>query len=343
MDVSFLSSIFRPLFTWCRRPGSNRYGRLVPQDFKSCASANFATPAEYIYFTSAGRVLSIASALAVPVGPSALREQRPVEKFAAAARVAVGTGPWAGPLKAAARIHPSISLHDHFGGKIHRNAAISNGIITPRNHQFDAGTHVEIPAAGYAYHGVNGQFDLAFDAAGSAATRGAVSNFHRYTDPALDAEFSTSDAADMKSMYGCFLYAARTLDDFYLAAGVRHSLKPHGNLAIAFLKEHRVQHLTGPIWFGAAGPGRGAPGGGFGTAIGLDTADARIAATRILTIIEEHDGSSFSVRNGSGAYGIICGEIGNGSIEVLIPGYALVAPIGLTGYNSKVICVRKLT
>ena len=30
---------------YCRRPESNRYGRLVPQDFKSCASASSATPA----------------------------------------------------------------------------------------------------------------------------------------------------------------------------------------------------------------------------------------------------------------------------------------------------------
>ena len=29
----------------CRRPESNRYGRLVPQDFKSCASASSATAA----------------------------------------------------------------------------------------------------------------------------------------------------------------------------------------------------------------------------------------------------------------------------------------------------------
>ena len=29
----------------CRRPESNRYGSLVPQDFKSCASASSATPA----------------------------------------------------------------------------------------------------------------------------------------------------------------------------------------------------------------------------------------------------------------------------------------------------------
>ena len=29
----------------CRRPESNRYGRLGPQDFKSCASASSATPA----------------------------------------------------------------------------------------------------------------------------------------------------------------------------------------------------------------------------------------------------------------------------------------------------------
>ena len=30
---------------WCRRPGSNRYGRKVPRDFKSRASASSATPA----------------------------------------------------------------------------------------------------------------------------------------------------------------------------------------------------------------------------------------------------------------------------------------------------------
>ena len=34
-----------PTFQCCRRPESNRYGRLVPQDFKSCASASSATPA----------------------------------------------------------------------------------------------------------------------------------------------------------------------------------------------------------------------------------------------------------------------------------------------------------
>ena len=31
----------------CRGPGSNRYGHHWPQDFKSCASANSATPAFY--------------------------------------------------------------------------------------------------------------------------------------------------------------------------------------------------------------------------------------------------------------------------------------------------------
>ena len=30
---------------WCRKPGSNRYGKLIPQDFKSWASASSATPA----------------------------------------------------------------------------------------------------------------------------------------------------------------------------------------------------------------------------------------------------------------------------------------------------------
>ena len=33
----------------CRRPESNRYGRLGPQDFKSCASASSATPATTEY------------------------------------------------------------------------------------------------------------------------------------------------------------------------------------------------------------------------------------------------------------------------------------------------------
>ncbi len=35
----------------CWRPESNRYGRLVPQDFKSCASACSATPAYKDNFT----------------------------------------------------------------------------------------------------------------------------------------------------------------------------------------------------------------------------------------------------------------------------------------------------
>ena len=30
---------------WCRRPGLNRYALLKARDFKSLASANFATPA----------------------------------------------------------------------------------------------------------------------------------------------------------------------------------------------------------------------------------------------------------------------------------------------------------
>ena len=36
-------------FFLCRRPESNRYGRLGPQDFKSCASASSATPATTVY------------------------------------------------------------------------------------------------------------------------------------------------------------------------------------------------------------------------------------------------------------------------------------------------------
>ena len=35
----------------CRRPESNRYGRLVPQDFKSCASASSATAAFLMMFS----------------------------------------------------------------------------------------------------------------------------------------------------------------------------------------------------------------------------------------------------------------------------------------------------
>jgi hypothetical protein len=36
----------RPVpLTWCRGPDSNRHGSYLPQDFKSCASANSATPA----------------------------------------------------------------------------------------------------------------------------------------------------------------------------------------------------------------------------------------------------------------------------------------------------------
>ena len=33
------------LILWCRRPGLNRYALLKARDFKSLASANFATPA----------------------------------------------------------------------------------------------------------------------------------------------------------------------------------------------------------------------------------------------------------------------------------------------------------
>ena len=36
---------------WCRRPESNRYGGLTPQDFKSCASAGSATPAHSLYLS----------------------------------------------------------------------------------------------------------------------------------------------------------------------------------------------------------------------------------------------------------------------------------------------------
>ena len=37
--------LYPAIFNWCRRPGSNRYGIIVPQDFKSWASASSATPA----------------------------------------------------------------------------------------------------------------------------------------------------------------------------------------------------------------------------------------------------------------------------------------------------------
>ena len=39
---------------WCRRPGSNRHGYHYPRDFKSRASANFATPANFFLILSAG-------------------------------------------------------------------------------------------------------------------------------------------------------------------------------------------------------------------------------------------------------------------------------------------------
>ena len=39
--------LYPALFNWCRRPGSNRYGIKVPQDFKSWASASSATPASF--------------------------------------------------------------------------------------------------------------------------------------------------------------------------------------------------------------------------------------------------------------------------------------------------------
>ena len=41
------SVVFKPKLE-CRGPGSNRYGYHYPQDFKSCASANSATPARAI-------------------------------------------------------------------------------------------------------------------------------------------------------------------------------------------------------------------------------------------------------------------------------------------------------
>src|SRR5699024_6933246 len=45
---------------WCRGPESNRHGSNLPQDFKSCASANSATPAtkiiiSYLIFFKSGR------------------------------------------------------------------------------------------------------------------------------------------------------------------------------------------------------------------------------------------------------------------------------------------------
>ena len=36
----------------CRRPESNRYGKLIPRDFKSRASANSATPANQLLYTT---------------------------------------------------------------------------------------------------------------------------------------------------------------------------------------------------------------------------------------------------------------------------------------------------
>ena len=42
-----------PGLLWCRRPGSNRHGCRHPRDFKSRASANFATPASACFIVSA--------------------------------------------------------------------------------------------------------------------------------------------------------------------------------------------------------------------------------------------------------------------------------------------------
>ena len=42
-----------PGLLWCRRPGSNRHGCRHPRDFKSRASANFATPAIARFIVSA--------------------------------------------------------------------------------------------------------------------------------------------------------------------------------------------------------------------------------------------------------------------------------------------------
>ena len=45
---------------WCRIPDSNRYGRLVPQDFKSRASTNFANPASnWIRTTEVGSCCNV--------------------------------------------------------------------------------------------------------------------------------------------------------------------------------------------------------------------------------------------------------------------------------------------
>ena len=42
--TSYQAALPRDIF-WCRKPGSNRYGKLIPRDFKSRASASSATPA----------------------------------------------------------------------------------------------------------------------------------------------------------------------------------------------------------------------------------------------------------------------------------------------------------
>ncbi len=47
-DIEFGLSLLPFSQNWCRKPGSNRYGMLVPRDFKSRASANFATPAQFL-------------------------------------------------------------------------------------------------------------------------------------------------------------------------------------------------------------------------------------------------------------------------------------------------------
>ncbi len=44
VDIVTLVKLFQ-----CRGPDSNRHGSHLPQDFKSCASANSATPAKYCF------------------------------------------------------------------------------------------------------------------------------------------------------------------------------------------------------------------------------------------------------------------------------------------------------
>ena len=55
--TSYQAAPLRDIY-WCRKPGSNRYRRLVPRDFKSRASANFAIPALWLPSVACSNIIT---------------------------------------------------------------------------------------------------------------------------------------------------------------------------------------------------------------------------------------------------------------------------------------------